>query len=273
MSYSAAFGAYLEDADISDLPDSHALQHFNSAAGFLTARLLALAQHRAGHARLRVNFKQADGTLLGCWQPGSGMSTEVIPMSDPDPSLGQQIRFPYHDGFLALLDSYMDKNVPGELWLDSDEVSAFDSEADVLLLQRLRGVQESLRNSVEDQLQQLLMRESALTTDMTIISAWHRWLWTVEELLQATGLLTCTTDLNIRLGLRTGIATTRARWQVVQAAVGKDTDALCAAEQVHVEQSSSVVIVAGGEVMTTAATPLCSTMLQLDVMLSYVSEE
>ena len=264
---SAAFGAYLEDADITDLPDSHAVQYFNAAAGFLTTRLLALAQHRAGHARLRVNFTSTDGSLLGSWLPGLGVTTGDEPMPEADASLGQQIRFPYHDGFLAMLDSYMGKNVPGELWLSSDDQAAFDPVADVLFLQRLRGVREDLRNSVEEQLQQLLADDSPLTTEAAIIAAWHRWLWTVEELLQATGLLACSTDLDVRLALRKRLETSAERWKTLESAIAKDTDALLAAADVSVGNSSSVVVVAGGEVLTSAtATHNSAVTLQLDVV-------
>ena len=188
----AAFQAYLDDADISDVPDAHALQAFDRVAERLCAKGLAIRHHAANHARISVAL-EADGEAGIVYRPGTALaeqSSSGATEANGDPVV--RIRFPDAADFLDVLSSYMQRDVPGELWL-AGEGPAFDTERDFALLQRLRAVREamSLRqaNLWQAFIESLSVEGRADGEGGRVRQCWDRWLWLVEEMCQINFLL------------------------------------------------------------------------------------
>lgn len=209
--HSTAFQAYLDDADISDVPDAHALQAFDRVAERLCAKGLAIRHHAANHAKISVAL-EADGEAGIVYRPGTalaGQSSSGAAEASGDTVV--RIRFPDAADFLDVLSSYMQRDVPGELWL-AGEGPAFDTERDFALLQRLRAVREAMS------LRQANLWRAFIDSlgqgdgeGDRVRQCWDRWLWLVEELCQINFLLTREATVSISCALPDHVAWRRLR--------------------------------------------------------------
>ena len=247
---SNAFCAYLEDADISDVPDAHALQAFDDVANRLCAKGLAIRHHVANHGQVHVamRFSEGDEEDAFGFCPGQLLAASSTPtMLDAMAAARDSItrlRFPDTADFFDVIVSYMTRDVPGELWLAGDG-PAFDPERDFALLQRLRAVAEAMQRrqaelwaALVDALVQATPAGAGAAggssgtegRDGAVTRAWDRWLWLVEEQSQLQLLLKG--DASLRLALT---VPRRAVWQdlreVLQRRCEADTLERCSREE------------------------------------------
>lgn len=186
-----SFCEYLEEAEVSEIPDVLMMQRFGDVVKSLAGYHLCIPHYGENHADLAVVLELPKDVIIATPSASSATEDHGIPdgaggnrrllVFAPKHEEGESehVRFPYNTKLMDVIDSYFRKNVPAEIWLPRGTDSVFDETRDVTALQELRQARESILESLATQ-----GRFSRGTPE-----EFHRLVWDLEELSLADALL------------------------------------------------------------------------------------